>query len=179
MQLVATKIQAKMSVSSKVASRAASRAPNRVAESRPPNRVAESRPPNRVATPMVCHLDTMTKFFPCTAHNERNSLATKASRGKDAVVAKASRGKDAVAARGLPHQQCRPPHHVPMERLGVDAGEVGRQRRSGRRKNGERRIIDVGGPNTDKVDQYYFVGTKLFQVQEKQVGAPTVPSAVF
>jgi hypothetical protein len=65
-----------------------------------------------------------------------------------------------------------------MERLGVDAGEVGQQRRSGRRKNGERRIIDVGGPNNDKVDQYYFVGTKLFQVQEKQVGAPTVPSAV-
>jgi hypothetical protein len=41
------------------------------------------------------------------------------------------------------------------------------------------RIIDVGGPNNDKVDQYYFVGTKLFQVQEKKqfllvpMGGPT------
>jgi hypothetical protein len=139
-----------MSVSSKVASRAASRVPSR----------AESRPQNRVATPMGCHLTTTAKFYPCTAPNEQqNSLATKANRGKDAV-----------AARGLPHQQRQA---APLEH----DGEVGRQRRSGRRKNGER-IIDVGGPNNDKVDQYYFVGTKLFQVQEKQVGAPTVPSAV-
>jgi hypothetical protein len=145
-----------MSESSKVASRAASRVPSR----------AGSRPPNRVATPMGCHLTTTTKFYPCTAPNEQqNSLATKANRGKDAVAANGPR-----TARGLPHQQRQA---APLKH----DGEVGRQRRSGRRKNGER-IIDVGGPNNDKVDQYYFVGTKLFQVQEKQVGAPTVPSAV-
>jgi hypothetical protein len=158
-----------MSVSSGVASRVASGAPGR----------AESGPRNRVATPMGCHLATTAGFCPCTAPNERQgSLTARAGRGRDAVATKANRGKDAVAARGLPHQQCRPPHHVPMERLGVDAGEVGRQRRSGRGRNGERRMVGVGGPNSDKVDQYYFVGTKLFQVQEKQVGAPTVPSAV-
>jgi hypothetical protein len=41
------------------------------------------------------------------------------------------------------------------------------------------RIIDVVSPNLDKVDQYYFVGTQLFQVQEKKkfilvpMGGPT------
>jgi hypothetical protein len=119
-----------------------------------------------VATPMGCHLTTTTKFYPCTAPNEQqNSLATKANCGKDAVAANGPR-----TARGLPQRRAAPLEHD---------GEVGRQRRSGRRKNGEMRIIDVVSPNHDKVDQYYFVGTKLFQVQEKKqfilapMGGPT------
>jgi hypothetical protein len=141
-----------------VASRAASRVPSR----------AGSRPPNRVATPMGCRLTPTTMFCPCTAPNkQQNSLVTKATRGKDAVAANGLR-----TARGFPHQQRRA---APLDHDEV----AGRQRRSSRRKNGEMRTIDVVSPKHDKNEEYYFVGTRLFQVQEIKfilvpMGGPTI-----